>query len=67
MEDRLIELETRVAFQDDTIQALSEVCARQQEQIDRISLVLEKLQKQVRDMAPTLIASESEETPPPHY
>jgi SlyX protein len=67
MEDRLVELETRVAFQDHTLQELNAVIVRQQQEIDRLRLEFEALKAQFKSLAPALIASRAEETPPPHY
>jgi SlyX protein len=41
MNERLTELEVRVAFQDQTIQDLNEVVTRQQREIDRLVKELE--------------------------
>ncbi len=64
---QIAELETKVAFQESTIEDLNQVLIQQQ-------FVLDKLQTQVRHIAEKLknaqssnIASLSEETPPPHY
>lgn len=67
MNDRTTELETRVAFQDKTIQELNEVVTRQQGEIDRLVRDLEALKVQVRTMSSYPVASRDEETPPPHY
>ena len=67
MQERLTELESRIAFQDDTIQKLNDVVVSQQEQIDKLESDLKILVEQVRTLTPENIASESEETPPPHY
>lgn len=67
MEERLIELETRLAFQDDVVQELNRVVVRQQQEIDALRRELEALRAQIRAMAPALVASRAEETPPPHY
>lgn len=67
MQERLDELETRIAFQDDTIQALNDVCTRQQEELSQLTRELEKLKAYVQTLTPPAVAHESEETPPPHY
>lgn len=67
MDDRLIELENRIAFQDHTLQELNEVIVRQQREIDDLRRELEALRAQFQALAPALVASRSEETPPPHY
>jgi len=67
MQERLAELEVRLTFQDKTIQELNEVVTRQQRQLDRMTRELETLKAQLQILAPSLVASQSEETPPPHY
>jgi SlyX protein len=67
MEERLIELETRMAFQDNTLQTLNSVILRQQKEIDALRHEIEVLKTQIRTLAPSLVASSAEETPPPHY
>lgn len=67
MQDRLAELEVRVAFQDKTIQDLNDVVTRQQREIDRLVRDVETLRLQLRTLAPSLVVSQDEETPPPHY
>jgi len=67
MEERLIEVETRLAFQDDALQALNAVVVRQQQEIDLLRREIEALKSQLKAVAPGLVASQSEETPPPHY
>ncbi len=44
MEERLEFLETRLAYQDQTVEALNEVVTRQQDQIDRLERELKLLQ-----------------------
>jgi len=67
MIDRMTELETRVAFQDKTLQELNEVVTRQQGEIDRLARELEALKIQLRSLSAYPVASRDEETPPPHY
>ena len=67
MEQRLMELESRVAFQDDAIQKLNDVVVSQQEQLDVLRNELKYLNEKVRDLTSELIATEDQETPPPHY
>lgn len=64
---RIAELETKVAFQEGTIEELNQALIHHQ-------FVLDKLQTQVRHFAEKLqgvqssnIASQAEEIPPPHY
>ena len=67
MENRFIELETRLAFQDNTLQELNAVVVRQQREISALTRELETLKAQLKTLAPDLVASRAEETPPPHY
>jgi len=67
MENRLIELESRLAFQEHTLQELNGVVARQQQEILALRRELETLRTQLRAMAPALVANRAEEPPPPHY
>jgi SlyX protein len=67
MQERLTELETRVAFQDRTIQELNDVVVRLQREIERLTREFAALTVQVRALTPYPVASRDEETPPPHY
>ena len=67
MEERITELESRLAFQDDTIQKLNDVVVKQQQQIDQLFVQMSELKEQIQSLVPVLIANEAQETPPPHY
>jgi SlyX protein len=67
MENRLIELETRIAFQEHTVQELNSVVARQQQELLRLRHEIENLRAQLQALAASPVAGRSEETPPPHY
>lgn len=67
IEERLTELESRVAFQDDTIQQLNDVIVRQQHDIEQLTVELQLLKQQLQALAPSLVVDQSQETPPPHY
>jgi len=67
MENRLIELETRLAFQDHALQELNTVIVRQQQEITALTREIENLKAQFKTLAPELVASRDNETPPPHY
>lgn len=66
LEQRLIELETRQAFQDDTLQTLNDVLVDQQRQIDRLQHQLQVLAAR-QEALQTQIDQEQVEPPPPHY
>ena len=62
---RLDALETRIAFQDQTIEELNATITAQWRQIDRLTRTLEQVEDQVR--SGVHIADPSTEPPPPHY
>ena len=67
MNERLTELEVRVAFQDQTIQDLNEVVTRQQREIDRLVKELEAVKSLLVGLAPSMVIPQEDEKPPPHY
>lgn len=64
--DKIIDLETRMAYQDDTIQQLSDVIYRQQKQIDKLEKMVELIVGKVQDISSSL-PSASQDEKPPHY
>lgn len=66
LEKRLVDLEGRLAFQDDTIQTLNDMVSRQQLELDKVSRAMELLARRQADLAASL-PNEGDEPPPPHY
>lgn len=66
LDNRVVELETRLAFQDDTIQALNDVVVTQQRQMERLQAQMAALIKRQEEMAPPDDGF-GEDSPPPHY
>ncbi|UZE22627.1 SlyX family protein [Pseudomonas sp. B21-056] len=66
LEARVTDLETRLAFQDDTIQALNDVLVEQQRVVERLQLQMMALLKRQEEMVGQFESVE-EEAPPPHY
>jgi SlyX protein len=66
LEDRVTDLESQLAFQDDTIQSLNDVLAAQQRVVERLQLQMAALLKRQEEMAGQFESFE-EEAPPPHY
>lgn len=67
IEDRLIELETKVSYQDHIIQELNDVVTNQQKQIDALQLQMEQTLAHLKASSSSQIARPDEEVPPPHY
>lgn len=64
---RITELESKVAFQEVTIEELNQALINQQFAVDKMQLQLRQLAEKLQGLQPSNIASRSEETPPPHY
>ncbi|MCF6262698.1 MAG: SlyX family protein [Xanthomonadales bacterium] len=68
MEKRLIELESRLTFQDDLIESLNEAVIQQQKQIERLELISKTLAERLRGLSGSAGADESPgHEVPPHY
>ncbi|NVK55840.1 MAG: SlyX family protein [Alteromonadaceae bacterium] len=65
--DAIAELETKLAFQEYTIDALNDALSNQQIQIEKMQYQLRHVIDKVKGMEPSNIAKMSEEVPPPHY
>ena len=63
---RIDELESRLAFQDNTIAALNDALVQQQQRIDHLQKLLEMVLEQIRGSSPD-IDLPVEEGPPPHF
>lgn len=66
LEERVMELESRLAFQDDTLLALNDVIVEQQRVVERLQLQIAALLKRYEEVMGQYGAGE-EEAPPPHY
>lgn len=66
LEERVTELESRLAFQDDTIDAMNNVLVTQQRVVERLQLQMAALLKRQEEMVGQFESFE-EEAPPPHY
>ncbi len=66
LENRVMDLEIRLTYQESILQELNEVVVKQQDQIDLLLAEL-KRQKEQLDNGAEFVRSSTEETPPPHY
>jgi SlyX protein len=66
-EDRLIDLETRLAYQDETLRVLSDTVARQQREIDRLESLYRQVLDRLKSQRDGLSPNTSDEELPPHY
>jgi SlyX protein len=67
LENRIIELETRLSYQDHVIQELNEVVVRQQDQIDSLIRDGRRIREHLKEQNQTEVPRPEEEAPPPHY
>ncbi|WP_448682434.1 SlyX family protein [Pseudomonas nicosulfuronedens] len=66
LENRVTDLESRLAFQDDTLQTLSDVVYEQERVIERLRLQMQALLKRLEDLQGQVGVAE-DDAPPPHY
>jgi SlyX protein len=66
MEQRLIDLEMRLAFQEDTLQQLNDVVVELRDQLDAVVRRLQQAEERLRAIEPS-VAPPGAEPPPPHY
>lgn len=67
MQERLVELETKISYQDHTIAELNDVVTCQQQQIDQLEKNVKRLQEHLLQSTSPDIIRPDEEVPPPHY
>lgn len=68
IEERLVELETQITFQDQTIKDLSDVIYKQQQELERLATLCAALERQSKELAES---NQGNDAPvnekPPHY
>ncbi len=61
------ELQMKVAYQENHIEVLNQALASQQKQLDSLQFTLGHVVDRVKQFQVSNMATEAEETPPPHY
>jgi len=65
--ERIIELEIKAAYQEDLLQELNQVVAKQQQQIDRLEATCKLLNERIISISAGLNMASLGEEVPPHY
>ncbi len=67
-EDRLMEIETRIAFQEQTIKDLNDVLYEQQREIGKLKAICDALTKRYRELSAFIPETDPPaNVKPPHY
>ena len=67
MESRVIELESKLAFQEHMINELNDIITDQQKQIDQLREEQRVFNQRLQSIAESSDVSNEKEPPPPHY
>ena len=67
LEDRLTELEVRLAFVDDTMNVLNDTVSVHEQQLLEMRLAMDRLRSELVAMRGSLTQDARDEPPPPHY
>jgi len=67
LEQRIIELETKLSFQEDLLYELNSHVIKQQAQIDKLNVLCSLLKDQYKELFSSLPDAASEDEVPPHY
>jgi SlyX protein len=67
LEQRLVELETRLAFQEHALGELSDALAESRAESRRNATLLQHLLEDLRKVRSSLYSDPADEPPPPHY
>ena len=67
-EERLVKIETKIAFQEKTIKDLNDVLYEQQQEIERLGAICGDLVKRVKELSDVIQGSDAPANEkPPHY
>ena len=67
LEERIVELETKLSFQEDLLQELNSHVITQQAQIDKLNVICHLLKDQYKEIISSLPDSTTGDEVPPHY
>ena len=66
-DDRFLDIETKLAYQEDLVTSLNQIVSAQQRKLDELEAAYRKLVDRVVEQSEELAALRIEDAPPPHY
>ncbi len=66
-DERLVNIETKIAYQEDTMEVLNDVVCNQQKQIEQLEKTCEMLIERLKNLSPEKAGELSLDEKPPHY
>ena len=67
IEDRIVELQSRMSFQEDAIEALTKTVSEQQGELSRLYIQLKHLHDKLKHVEANTGLDSDDNVPPPHY
>ena len=67
MQDELIELQSKLAFQEQTLAELNNALVSQQQQIDRLQIQIRLYEERLNEVETPLSTGQGQDEKPPHY
>lgn len=66
-EDRLVDLETRLAYQDQLVETLNNLVYEQDKRVQKLEMICKRLSRNINEMAENSTGADDDDQPPPHY
>lgn len=67
IEERLVDIETKIAYQEDLVQELNKLVYQQQKKIDHLEAICESLINHIKDLSEAVSEGNVAHEKPPHY
>jgi SlyX protein len=67
IEERLVNIETKITFQEDLIEELNKTVYQQQQKLDRLEAICDSLAKHIQSLAEAGNEGKAANERPPHY
>ena len=67
IDERLMDIEVKFAFQEETLQALNQLIYQQQTQLDQLEGAFKSLASRIGELSETIPVRDETDEKPPHY